>query len=98
LRAWRAAWLAAASVLLAVAALAQSTAEDTNEAAYAPSTLAKILGGAARSQNDEAELDPGGAWFSTTATFTGAKRQPSGHGSQAPAFGPFPSADQFLGR
>ena len=29
---------------------------DTDEAAYAPSTLAKILGGTARSQNDEAEL------------------------------------------
>jgi hypothetical protein len=57
---------------------AQSTPDDTNEAAYAPSTLAKILGGAARSQNDEAELGPNGAWFSTTATFTGAKRKPSG--------------------
>ena len=57
---------------------AQSMPDDTNEAAYAPSTLAKILGGAARSQNDEAELGPNGAWFSTTATFTGAKRRPSG--------------------
>jgi hypothetical protein len=74
----RAALVATVVALLAATARAQSTAEDINEAAYAPSTLAKILGGAARSQNDEAELDPGGAWFSTTATFTGAKRQPSG--------------------
>lgn len=59
-------------------AAAQSMPDDTNESAYAPSTLAKILGGAARSQNDEAELGPNGAWFTTTATFTGAKRQPSG--------------------
>jgi hypothetical protein len=58
--------------------VAQSTPDDTDESAYTPSTLAKILGGAARSQNDEAELGPNGAWFSTTATFTGAKRQPSG--------------------
>jgi hypothetical protein len=57
---------------------AQSTPDDANESAYVPSTLAKIMGGAARSQNDEAELGPQGAWFSTTATFTGAKRQPSG--------------------
>lgn len=57
---------------------AQSSADDTNEAAYAPATLARIMGGAARSQNDEAELGPNGAWFSTTATFTGAKRRPSG--------------------
>jgi hypothetical protein len=51
---------------------------DTEEAAYAPSTLAKILGGTARAQNDEAELATSGAWFTTTATFTGQKRQPSG--------------------
>jgi hypothetical protein len=57
---------------------AQSMPDDTDESAYAPSTLAKIMGGAARSQNDEAELGPNGAWYSTTATFTGAKRQPSG--------------------
>ncbi|HUQ10092.1 MAG TPA: hypothetical protein VM146_07225 [Steroidobacteraceae bacterium] len=56
----------------------QSTPDDTNEAAYAPSTLAKIMGGAARAQNDEAELAPNGAWFTTTAAFTGAKRKPSG--------------------
>lgn len=62
----------------AATALAQTTAEDTNEAAYAPATLARIMGGAARSQNDEAELGPNDAWFTTTATFTGAKRQPSG--------------------
>lgn len=57
---------------------AQSSPDDTNESSYTPSTLAKILGGSARSQNDEAELGPNGAWFSTTATFTGARRQPSG--------------------
>jgi hypothetical protein len=89
LRGWRSAGLGKAillaltllssvTVLLTSAARAQSTAEDTNEAAYTPSTLAKILGGAARSQNDEAELGDGGAWFTTTATFTGAKRRPSG--------------------
>jgi hypothetical protein len=63
---------------LALPASAQTTAEDTNESAYSPSTLAKILGGAPRSQNDEAELAAPGAWHSTTATFTGQKRQPSG--------------------
>jgi len=73
------AWLATA-LLVALAPLArgQSTPDDTNEAAYAPSTLARIMGGTARSQNDEAELAPEGAWFTTTATFTGAKRRPSG--------------------
>ena len=35
------------------------------------------MGGAARSQNDEAELAPPGQWYTTTATFTGQKRQPS---------------------
>ena len=63
---------------LSLPAVPQTTTEDTNEAAYAPSTLAKIFGGAARSQNDEAELAPPGAWFFTTATFTGAKRPVSG--------------------
>jgi hypothetical protein len=57
---------------------AQSRADDTDESAYTPSTLAKILGGAPRSQNDEAELAPSGQWYTTTATFTGQKRQPSG--------------------
>jgi hypothetical protein len=66
------------ALVLALPAAAQSSLDDADESAYAPSTLAKILGGAARSQNDEAELGPGGAWFSTTATFTGQKRQPSG--------------------
>ncbi len=70
--------LVPSATLVLSPAWAQSTAEDTNEAAYTPSTLAKILGGTARAQNDEAELSDGGAWFSTTATFTGAKRQPSG--------------------
>jgi hypothetical protein len=64
-------------LMVAGAAFAQAPA-DTDESAYAPSTLAKILGGAARSQNDEAELAAPGQWFSTTATFTGHKRQPSG--------------------
>jgi hypothetical protein len=71
----------AAALLLAafaVPALSQSTADDVNESAYTPATLAKIMGGAPRSQNDEAELGLAGAWYSTTATFTGAKRQPSG--------------------
>jgi hypothetical protein len=53
-------------------------AADTDESAYAPATLAKILGGAARSRNDEAELAGPGQWFSTTATFTGHKRPISG--------------------
>jgi hypothetical protein len=58
--------------------LAQTPPDDANESAYAPATLAKIMGGTARSQNDEAELGVAGAWFSTTATYTGQKRQPSG--------------------
>lgn len=58
-------------------ALAQAPS-DTDESAYAPSTLAKIFGGTARSQNDEAELAGPGQWFSTTATYTGHKRTPSG--------------------
>jgi hypothetical protein len=59
-------------------AAAQSGPSDTDESAYTPSTLAKIMGGAARSQNDEAELASPGQWFSTTATYTGQKRKPSG--------------------
>jgi hypothetical protein len=39
--------------------------------------MAKIMGGTARSQNDEAELAPPGQWYTTTATYTGQKRQPS---------------------
>ena len=58
-------------------AFAQSGTSDTDEAAYTPSTLAKIFGGSARSQNDEAELAAPGQWHSTTAAFTGQKRQPS---------------------
>ncbi len=65
-------------LVLAWPALGQSAPDDTEESAYAPSTMAKILGGAARSQNDEAELGTAGSWFTTTATFTGQKRQPSG--------------------
>ena len=57
---------------------AQSAASDSDEAAYAPAPLAKIMGGAARSQNDEAELGAAGRWFTTTATFTGRKKPISG--------------------
>ena len=64
---------AAGRVLRAAAA-----PSDTDEAAYAPSTLAKILGGTARSQNDEAELAGLSDWYTTTANFTGRKRPPSG--------------------
>jgi hypothetical protein len=58
--------------------MGQSLPGDVEESSYTPSTLAKILGGAARSQNDEAELAKNGEWFSTTATYTGQKRPPSG--------------------
>jgi hypothetical protein len=54
------------------------TASDTEESAYTSSTLSKIMGGSARSQNDEAELAPPDQWFTTTANFTGRKRAPSG--------------------
>jgi hypothetical protein len=66
-----------ATLLACAVAAAQSGPGDTDVAAYTPSTLAKIMGGAARSQNDEAELAPPGQWYTTTATFTGQKRQPS---------------------
>lgn len=68
------------ALLLSLAAIApaQSLPGDTEESAYAPSTLAKILGGSARSQNDEAELAGPKEWYSTTATFTGRKRPLSG--------------------
>ena len=69
-------WILA--LLLTLPASGQGTPNDADESAYAPATLAKILGGAARSQNDEAELGNAGAWFTTTATYTGQKRQPSG--------------------
>jgi hypothetical protein len=62
---------------LSCVAHAQSGPSDTDESAYTPSTLAKIMGGTPRSQNDEAELGPQGQWYTTTATFTGQKRQPS---------------------
>ena len=68
-----------AALLMSGVGAAQSGPNDTDETAYTPSTLAKIMGGAARSQNDEAELAPPGQWYSTTATFTGQKRQPSSH-------------------
>jgi len=65
-------------VLLLVSGTAWAQSSDTDESAYAPSTLAKIMGGAARSQNDEAELAGPSQWFFTTATYTGHKRTPSG--------------------
>lgn len=65
------------SWFMCFAASAQSSASDTDESAYTPSTLAKIFGGAARSQNEEAELAPPGQWYTTNATFTGQKRSPS---------------------
>jgi hypothetical protein len=71
--------LALASLAACCAARAAAQAgSDTDESAYAPATLARILGGAARSQNDEAELAAPGQWFYTTATYTGHKRAPSG--------------------
>ena len=66
------------TILAAVGAASAQAPADTDESAYAPSTLAKILGGAALSQNDEAELAAPGQWYSTTATYTGHKRPPSG--------------------
>lgn len=77
MRGVRAAWLGLLIGCLPIAE-AQTTLRDDDESAYSPATLAKILGGAARSQNDEAELAAAGAWYFTTATFTGQKRQPSG--------------------
>lgn len=65
-------------VLLLVSGAALAQAPDTDESAYAPSSLAKIMGGAPRSQNDEAELAGPSQWFFTTATYTGHKRTPSG--------------------
>ena len=70
-------WFAVAT-LVATAAVAQSGPSDTDEVAYAPSTLAKILGGTPRSQNDEAELAGTAQWFSAGATYTGHKRPISG--------------------
>jgi hypothetical protein len=67
-----------ALILLAVCMRATAAPSDTDESAYAPSTLAKILGGAARSQNDEAELAGLSDWYTTTANFTGRKRPISG--------------------
>jgi hypothetical protein len=68
----------AVSLAVTGLALAQPAPDDTDESAYAPSTLAKVMGGAARSQNDEAELAGSKEWYSTTANFTGRKRTPSG--------------------
>ncbi len=68
-------------LLASGAASAQSSsaaASETDESAYAPATLAKIMGGAPRSQNDEAELAGPTQWYFTTANYTGHKRTPSG--------------------
>ena len=70
--------LTMAALFMSGLAPAQDGPNDTDESAYASSTLAKILGGAARSQNDEAELAGSKDWYTTTATFTGRKRTPSG--------------------
>jgi hypothetical protein len=70
-------WCVTAMLAVGVA-VAQPVVSDTDEAAYAPATLAKIMGGAARAQNDEAELGAAGQWYTTTATFTGRKRPISG--------------------
>src|SRR5687768_15577040 len=67
-----------AAILLAACMRVAAAPSDTDESAYAPSTLARILGGTARSQNDEAELAGLGDWYTTTANFTGRKRPPSG--------------------
>ena len=64
--------------LLLSAGTPAATPGDTDESAYAPSTMAKVLGGTARSQNDEAELAGPGDWYTTTANFTGRKRPISG--------------------
>ena len=76
----RAMWRAASAGILVVAfgMPLHAAPSDTEESAYAPATLAKVFGGTARSQNDEAELAAPGEWFTTTATFTGRKRPPSG--------------------
>lgn len=68
-------WL---TILLLMSGAAWAQTSDTDESAYAPSTLAKIMGGSARSQNDEAELAGPSQWFFTTANYTGHKRAPSG--------------------
>jgi hypothetical protein len=73
----RASWVIWSMLSCAGVAAAQAPS-DTDESAYAPATLAKVMGGAARSQNDEAELAGPGHWFTTTATFTGRKRPISG--------------------
>jgi hypothetical protein len=65
-------------LLLLASGVASAQVADTDESAYAPATLAKIMGGSARSQNDEAELAGPSQWYFTTATYTGHKRTPSG--------------------
>jgi hypothetical protein len=70
-------WCATAMLTVGIA-VAQPATSDTDESAYVPATLAKIMGGVARAQNDEAELGAAGQWYTTTATFTGRKRPISG--------------------
>src|SRR3954462_9896611 len=65
-------------VLLLAGVVQAQSADDSDVAAYTPATLATVLGGTARSQNDEAELVGPHEWYSTSATFTGHKRPPSG--------------------
>jgi len=69
--------LAAALFVAFLLAATRSGANDADETAYTPSTMAKIMGGAPRSLNDEAELVATGQWYTTTATYTGQKRRPS---------------------
>jgi len=77
-KSFRSVFLGCVATGLAAVAGAQSLPGDTDESAYQSSTLAKILGGAARSQNDEAELANLTDWYTTTANFTGRKRPLSG--------------------
>ena len=72
-----------------VCARGQRAPSDTDESAYAPSTLAKILGGTARSQNDEAEL----AALERVVHHHGEFHRP-----QAPAFGPLSTDHRRLGQ
>src|SRR5262249_15840302 len=70
-------WFVVATLFTGVAT-AQSNVSDTDESAYSPAPLSKVMGGAARAQNDEAELVAPGLWYYTTATSTGHKGPISG--------------------
>lgn len=65
-------------VMLFMGVTTAQNLNDADESAYQPANFAKIMGGAARSQNDEAELGPPDLWFTTNANYTGRKRAPSG--------------------